>query len=312
MTNLPRSLFMQPATEMLLIFRQLFDPIETEYARRVSSSELIRGGSSALHAAFAASLPALRHPTRRRVATHVRRWCCRARSRRPVAALRPISAHACRRALSRHLSRRTSRCVARCDVVRDSPPWPRARGALVPHPLAPDPIVRLILVYRRSRAAHRSDLDLAARCPGVRATQSAARDQSWRRAPSLRTVLDDLIKRGCAPEFLMSRAPAHKPLPPSDGVPVQRCTVHKHRNLFAHAPERLHDEITAITTHDLRDTPEEIGPPQAFIRNGGSSIALSPQPGRGWRTLVHLHSPAAEPMAQCTHHKCNRAFARRI
>ena len=29
------------------------------------------------------------------------------------------------------------------------------------------------------------------------------------------------------------------------GVPVQRCTVHKHRNLLAHAPERLHDEITA-------------------------------------------------------------------
>ena len=44
-----------------------------------------------------------------------------------------------------------------------------------------------------------------------------------------------------------------------DGVPVQRCTVHKHRNLFAHAPERLHDEITA----DYNDmiyatTPEEI------------------------------------------------------
>src|SRR3974390_2440586 len=30
-----------------------------------------------------------------------------------------------------------------------------------------------------------------------------------------------------------------------DGVPVQRCTVHKHRNLLAHAPERLHDEISA-------------------------------------------------------------------
>ena len=29
-----------------------------------------------------------------------------------------------------------------------------------------------------------------------------------------------------------------------DGVPVQRCTVHKHRNLLAHAPERLHEEIT--------------------------------------------------------------------
>ena len=27
-------------------------------------------------------------------------------------------------------------------------------------------------------------------------------------------------------------------------VPVQRCTVHKHRNLLAHAPERLHEEIS--------------------------------------------------------------------
>jgi len=28
-------------------------------------------------------------------------------------------------------------------------------------------------------------------------------------------------------------------------VPTQRCTVHKYRNLLAHAPEKLHDEITA-------------------------------------------------------------------
>jgi putative transposase len=27
-------------------------------------------------------------------------------------------------------------------------------------------------------------------------------------------------------------------------VPVQRCTVHKHRNLLAHASERLHEEIS--------------------------------------------------------------------
>ena len=32
-------------------------------------------------------------------------------------------------------------------------------------------------------------------------------------------------------------------------VPVQRCTVHKHRNLLAHAPKRLHDELT----NDYRD-----------------------------------------------------------
>jgi Transposase, Mutator family len=53
-----------------------------------------------------------------------------------------------------------------------------------------------------------------------------------------------------------------------DGVPVQRCTVHKHRDLFAHAPERLHDEITA----DYNDmvyaaTREEIqARRKAFIR----------------------------------------------
>ena len=28
-------------------------------------------------------------------------------------------------------------------------------------------------------------------------------------------------------------------------VPAQRCTVHKHRNLLAHAPDRLHGEISA-------------------------------------------------------------------
>jgi len=31
-------------------------------------------------------------------------------------------------------------------------------------------------------------------------------------------------------------------------VPVQRCTVHKQRNLLAHAPKRLHDEIGADYT----------------------------------------------------------------
>jgi putative transposase len=36
-----------------------------------------------------------------------------------------------------------------------------------------------------------------------------------------------------------------------DGVPVQRCTVHKHRNLLAHAPERLHEE-RRLQRYDLR------------------------------------------------------------
>lgn len=28
-----------------------------------------------------------------------------------------------------------------------------------------------------------------------------------------------------------------------EGLPILRCTVHKHRNLLAHAPKRLHDEL---------------------------------------------------------------------
>jgi putative transposase len=87
-----------------------------------------------------------------------------------------------------------------------------------------------------------------------------------------RTVLDDLIKRELRrPEFLIvDGAPGLDKAIAAvwDGVPVQRCTVHKHRNLFAHAPERLHDEITA----DYNDmiyaaTREEIeARRKAFIR----------------------------------------------
>jgi len=87
-----------------------------------------------------------------------------------------------------------------------------------------------------------------------------------------RTVLDDLIKRGLRrPEFLLvDGAPGLDKAIAAvwEGVPVQRCTVHKHRNLLAHAPERLHEEIT----NDYNDmiyaaTPEEIERRRkAFIR----------------------------------------------
>ena len=64
-----------------------------------------------------------------------------------------------------------------------------------------------------------------------------------------RTVLDDLIQRGLRrPELLIvDGAPGLENAIAAvwDGVPVQRCTVHKHRNLLAHAPERLHEEISA-------------------------------------------------------------------
>ena len=68
-----------------------------------------------------------------------------------------------------------------------------------------------------------------------------------------RALLDDLVKRGLrTPELvIVDGAPglekALAALWPD--MPVQRCTVHKHRNLLAHAPERLHEEIS----NDYRD-----------------------------------------------------------
>src|SRR5438034_10045628 len=71
-------------------------------------------------------------------------------------------------------------------------------------------------------------------------------------AEAWRAVLDDLIKRGLRrPEFLIvDGAPGLDKAIAAvwDGVPVQRCTVHKHRNLLAHAPERLHEELTGDYT----------------------------------------------------------------
>jgi putative transposase len=64
-----------------------------------------------------------------------------------------------------------------------------------------------------------------------------------------RSLLDDLIFRGLpAPDLaIIDGAPGLEKavgLVWPDAL-VQRCTVHKHRNLLAHAPDRLHDEIAA-------------------------------------------------------------------
>ena len=91
-------------------------------------------------------------------------------------------------------------------------------------------------------------------------------------AEAWRTVLDDLIKRGLRrPELLIVDGGSGLESAIAaiwDGVPVQRCTVHKHRNLLARAPDRLHEEIT----NDYNDmiyaaTREEIETRRkAFIR----------------------------------------------
>jgi transposase-like protein len=144
--------------------------------------------------------------------------------------------------------------------------------------LAGEPIVRLILdgtVVRVRLDRKATSISLLV-VLGVRADGQkvllAIKNMGGESAEAWRTVLDDLIKRGLRrPEFLIvDGAPGLDKAIAAvwDGVPVQRCTVHKHRNLLAHSPERLHDEITA----DYNDmiyatTPEEIAARRkAFIR----------------------------------------------
>jgi putative transposase len=122
-------------------------------------------------------------------------------------------------------------------------------------PLAAEPIVRLILdgtVVRVRLDRKATSISLLV-VLGVRADGQkvllAIKGMGGESAEAWRVVLDDLIERGLRrPEFLIvdGGSGLDKAMAAVwDGVPVQRCTVHKHRNLLAHAPERLHDEITA-------------------------------------------------------------------
>ncbi len=144
--------------------------------------------------------------------------------------------------------------------------------------LAAEPIVRLILDgtvvrVRLDRKATSISLlvVLGVRMDGQKVLL-AIKSMGGESAEAWRTVLNDLIKRGLRrPEFLIvDGAPGLDKAIASvwDGVPVQRCTVHKHRNLLAHAPERLHDEITADYNNMIyATTPEEIAVRRkAFIR----------------------------------------------
>jgi transposase-like protein len=69
-----------------------------------------------------------------------------------------------------------------------------------------------------------------------------------------RQFLDDLDARGLKrPDFvIVDGAPGLEAALTAlwgTELPIQRCTVHKHRNLLGHAPKHLHDELT----EDYRD-----------------------------------------------------------
>jgi len=124
---------------------------------------------------------------------------------------------------------------------------------------ADEPIVRLILdgTVVRVRLDRRATSISMLVALGVRADGQkvllSIRNMGGESEAAWRALLDDLVARGLqTPELLIvDGAPglekALAALWPA--VPLQRCTVHKHRNLIAHAPERLHEEIS----NDYRD-----------------------------------------------------------
>jgi len=121
--------------------------------------------------------------------------------------------------------------------------------------LAEEPIIRLILdgTVVRARVDRKATSIVLLVVLGIREDGQkvllAIRNMGGETSAAWRAVLDDLVRRGLRkPEFLIvdGGSGLEQALASLWGdVPTQRCTVHKHRNLLAHAPQRLHEEISA-------------------------------------------------------------------
>jgi putative transposase len=144
--------------------------------------------------------------------------------------------------------------------------------------LAEEPIVRLILdgtVVRVKLDRKATSVSLLV-VLGIREDGQkvllAVKQMGGETAAAWRSVLDDLVRRGLRkPELLIVDGGTGLDAALAaiwNDVPTQRCSVHKHRNLLANAPERLHDEITADYNDMIHaDTPEQVQKcRKAFLR----------------------------------------------
>src|SRR5947208_9811479 len=141
--------------------------------------------------------------------------------------------------------------------------WRKVKGdwdAWNARSLGGEPIVRLILDgtvvrVRRDRKATSIVLlvVLGVRQDGQK-VMLAIKNMGGETSEAWRVVLDDLVRRGLRkPEFLIVDGGSGREQALAvlwGDVPTQRCTVHKHRNLLAHAPQRLHEEVSA-DYHDM-------------------------------------------------------------
>ena len=145
-------------------------------------------------------------------------------------------------------------------------------------PLGEEDVVRLILdgtvvrVRLDKKATSISLLVVLGVRRDGRKVLLAVKNMGSESAAARRALLDDLVARGLTtPEFLIidGAAGLEKALAALwPEVPTQRCTVHKHRNLLAHAPDHLHEEGSADYTDMIyAETAKEIEERRkAFLR----------------------------------------------
>ena len=131
-----------------------------------------------------------------------------------------------------------------------------------------------------------------------------------------RGILDDLTKRGLAvPEFaIVDGAPGLEKALVSlwPNLPVQRCTVHKLRNLIAHAPKRIAEEIAADYSDMIyADSPQGIEKRhKAFIRKWREKCeAVARSLEEAGDKLFHVHAVARRAMEIGADHERHRAPA---
>src|SRR6201998_4234711 len=156
--------------------------------------------------------------------------------------------------------RRALACVCGCAVSKDtvSRVWRKVRGdwdVWNARSLAEEPIIRLILdgtVVRVRLDRKATSIGLLVVLGGRDDGQKvllAVKNMGGETSAAWRAVLDDLVKRGLRkPEFLIvdGGTGLEQALAALWGdVSTQRCTVHKHRNLLAQAPQRLYEEVSA-------------------------------------------------------------------
>jgi len=147
------------------------------------------------------------------------------------------------------------------DVV--SRAWRKVKGdwdAWCARSLADEDIIRLILdgTVIKTRIDRRATNISVLAAIGVRRDGQkillSIMNMGGESTAAWRQFLDDLDKRGLKrPEFvIVDGAPGLEAALVAlwnDDLPLQRCTVHKHRNLLAHAPKHMHEELG----NDYRD-----------------------------------------------------------